>query len=117
MKKLILCFVIMTLPLVAWDTYLGMVAGAVGDSLVLVDIEQKVHVPGLSTGQVYIDKNGNPLDASTVAFPFTAMLIENESETRSESETRTLGRYAVTQPVYVQILQFYKIVNGRQVPR
>jgi hypothetical protein len=112
MKKLILCFVIMTLPLVAWESYLGMVAGAAGDSLMLVDIEKKVHVPGLSTGQVYIDKKGNPLDASTITFPFTAMLIQYD-----ESESRTLSRYAVTQPVYVQILQFYKIVNGRQVPR
>jgi hypothetical protein len=112
MKKLILCFVIMTLPLVAWETYLGMVAGAAGDSLVLVDVEEKVHVPGLSTGRVYIDKNGNALDPSSVTFPFTAMLIKHD-----ESETRTLGRYAVTQPVYVQILQSYKIVSGRQVPK
>jgi len=112
MKKLILCLIVMTLPLVAWETYLGMVAGAAGDSLVLVDIEEKIHVPGLSTGRVYIDKNGNPIDPSTVTFPFTAMLIKYD-----ESESRTLTRYALTQPVYVQILQFYKIVNDRQVPR
>jgi hypothetical protein len=112
MKKLILCFIVMTLPLVAWETYLGMVAGAYGDSLKLVDIEGKVYVPGLSTGRVYIDKNGSALDASSVTFPFTAMLIQYD-----ESESRTLSRYTVTQPMYVQILQFYKIVNGRQVPR
>jgi hypothetical protein len=112
MKKLILCFVVMTLPLVAWETYLGMVAEAQGDSLKLVDIEGKIYVPGLSAGQVYIDKNGNPVDASTITFPFTAMLIQYD-----ESESRTLNKYAVTQPVYVQILQFYKIVDGRQVPR
>jgi hypothetical protein len=112
MKRLILCFVVMTLPLLAWETYLGMVAGAQGDSLKLVDIEEMVYVPGLSRGSVYIDRNGNPLDPSTITFPFTAMLIQHDA-----SETRTVSRYAVTQPVYVQILQFYRIVNGRQVPQ
>lgn len=112
MKKLILCLALMTLPLLAWETWLGMVAGTEGDLLILVDGGDKIYVPGLSSGGVYIDKHNNPIDPSSVTFPFTAMLIKHD-----ESESRTVGRYAVTQPVFVQILQFYDIVRDRLVER
>lgn len=112
MKKIILLLLILYLPLIAEELWLGMVDGAQGDSLILVD-GPKVYVPGLSLGR-YVNEDNQAINASSIKFPFTASLVRPGQKMGSEDATDDRNILANT---YVKIHKFYDVVNGRLVER
>ncbi len=104
MKYLILFLIIITPALFAEEISLGMVYGAEGDSLILVD-GLKVYVPNLSQGK-YVSESNQELKMADVQFPFTASLIIPDQDLPPEK---------AIQLVYVKIHKFYSEVNGRLV--
>lgn len=108
MKRLFLLLIVICVPLIAEEIWLGMVDGAEGDSLILVD-GLKVYVPGLSLGR-YVNEDNQAIDVSSIKFPFTASLVRPDQEMTSEDETDMRGVLGHT---YVKIHKFYDVVNGR----
>lgn len=100
MKAMILLLLTFSLCLFAEETYLGMVHGIDGDSLVLVD-GLKIHVPNARGSLVY--KNVST-DAQNISFPFTASLI---SDRKSRAGART----------YVRVERLYEIRQGRLIEK
>ncbi|MBN2621566.1 hypothetical protein JXB22_10835 [candidate division WOR-3 bacterium] len=119
MKLLALFLVLITFPLLAQDDFdqnvqeisLGMVVGAQGDSLLLVD-GVKVYVPNLSFAR-YIDNDDNMV-STAISYPFTASLVITEAGGGIVSEDRSAGR-TVTNTI--KIHDFYDIVDGRLIKR
>ena len=109
MKKLLLCLIIVALPLMAEEIWLGMVSGAQGDSLILVD-GLKVYVPNLAYTQ-YLSDNDHLLDNVGITYPYTASLIFNEL-----SDLDPDSRSSASIPT-IKIHEFYDIVEGRLVER
>jgi hypothetical protein len=112
MKKLLLCLIIFTLPLAAGEIWLGMVVGAQGDSLLLVD-GMKVYVPNLSYAQ-YISESDQLLDDVEITFPCTITLITDDISTPDDPESRIASnaRFAT-----IKIHKFYELEEGRLVER
>ena len=104
MRKLILLLIIISLPLVAEEIWLGMVTGVQGDSLILCD-GLKIYVPNLSLSQ-YVSEDKQSLDGA-VTFPFTASLITN-------GELSKLKRTPTTS---LKIHKFYDVIEGRLIER
>lgn len=100
MKKLILGLLLITVPLLAWETWLGMVDTAEGDYLILTD-GAKVYVPNLSAGR-YIGEDNNPLDPKAVVFPFTASLVVGD-------ESKLIPEHKRAHSVFVKIHKFYRL--------
>ena len=100
MKKIIFLSLAFALCLFAEETYLGMVHGIEGDSLVLVD-GLRIYVPNARGSLVY----ANP-DMSTedISFPLTATLVRDRL---SRTGSRT----------YVRIEKLYEVVNGQLVEK
>jgi hypothetical protein len=119
MKLLALFLILITFPLLAQDDfntdvreiYLGLVVGAQGDSLLLVD-ELKVYVPNLSYAQ-YIDDNENTINTA-ISYPFKASLVIANASGDLSSESGIAGRTAVRT---IKIHKFYDVVDGRLVER
>ena len=121
MKLLTLFLVLITFPLLAQDDfdtdiqeiYLGLVVGAQGNSLLLVD-EGKVYVPNLGYAQ-YIDDNDSPL-STAISYPFTASLVTTSASASGDlsSEAGTAGRTVINT---IKIHDFYDVVDGRLVKR
>lgn len=105
MKKIILFVFLLVVALCAEEIYLGMVAGVDGDSLMLVD-GKKVYIRNLQFNR-YVNKNNQPIDATTVTFPFTASLTINEQ----------MPEHVRQHSVRVKIHEFYDIRDGRLVKR
>jgi hypothetical protein len=105
MKYLCICLIILALPLMADEVSLGMVTGINGNALVLVD-GVEVRMPGISIGR-FIDENNQAVDASSIAFPFTASLISNTE----------LPEHMRAQSTVIKIHKFYDVVEGRLVGR
>ena len=105
MKYLFICLIVLALPLMADEVWLGMVTGIKGNSLVLVD-GLEVPMPGTSMGR-YIDKDNQAVDAASITFPFIASLISNTE----------LPAHMRAQSTVVKIHQFYDVVEGRLVER
>lgn len=111
MKKLLLCLIIFALPLMAVEISLGMVSGAQGDSLILVD-NLKVYVPNLAYAQ-YLSDNDHLLDNIEITYPYTASLVFNElSDSDPNSRAASSGGIPI-----IKIHAFYDIVEGRAVER
>jgi hypothetical protein len=87
------------------EVSLGMVTGINGNALVLVD-GVEVRMPGISIGR-FIDENNQAVDASSIAFPFTASLISNTE----------LPEHMRAQSTVIKIHKFYDVVEGRLVGR
>lgn len=100
MNKIILLSLTLFLCLFAEETYLGMVHGIEGDSLVLVD-GLRIYVPNARGSLVYDNAFTDP---QTISFPFTASLIQDRM---SRAGIRT----------YVRIEQQYLLVEGRLVEK
>ena len=117
MKKLILSLLLIVLPLLAGETWLGMVAGAEGDALILVD-GAKVYVPHLSAGRYY-DENDQVLDPSSITFPFTASLVITKGSEKlvMNKHSKELSAVKSIENAFVKIHKFYAIVQGRLVER
>lgn len=111
MKKLLLCLIIFALPLMAAEISLGMVSGAQGDSLILVD-GLKVHVPNLAYAQ-YLADNDHLLDNIKITYPYTASLVFNKL---SDSDPDSRAASSASIPT-IKIHAFYDIVEGRAVER
>lgn len=119
MKLLALLLALITVPLLAQDDFdtdaneisLGLVVGAQGDSLLLVD-GLKVYVPNLGFAQ-YIDDNDISI-STAISYPFTASLVLTNAGGGLTSESRTTGR-TVTNTI--KIHDFYEVVDGRLVKR
>jgi|GEM_PF-1981814 len=119
MKILTLCVILVTLPLIAQDfsegevreISLGLVVGAQGDSLLLVD-DGKVYVPNLAFAS-YVDENGNMV-STAISYPFTASLVLNNATGGLGTEARSPSRTSVS---VIKIHQFYEIVDGRLAKR
>lgn len=105
MKKLMICLTIMALPLAAAEISLGMVSGAEGNSLILAD-GLKISVSNLALGR-YITADNQPLDPTSLTFPFTASLVLNDELPEHIRKHRAL----------VKIHKFYDIIDGRLVER
>jgi len=124
MKKLALLLIIITLPLLAQEVsqeiYLGLVTGAEGDSLILVD-GLKVYVANLSMAKyIYGDDDTDmslPGTLTAISYPFTATLINPGYYTKQAGNENS--RSAVTQyhPAIIKIHKFYDVVNGKLVER
>ena len=112
MKKLLLCLIIFTLPLVAEEISLGMVVGAQGDSLLLVD-GMKVYVPNLSYVQ-YISASDQLLDNVEITFPCTMSLITDDLTEADDPESRIPNN---TRFATIKIHEFYELEEGRLVER
>jgi hypothetical protein len=100
MKAMILFLLTFSLCLFAEETYLGMVHGIEGDSLVLVD-GLKIYVQNARGSLVY--KN-TPTDAQNISFPFTASLIRDRM---SRAGART----------YVRVERLYEIKKGKLIAK
>ena len=100
MKTMILFLLTFSLCLFAEETYLGMVHGIEGDSLVLVD-GLKIYVQNARGSLVY--KNV-PTDAQNISFPFRASLIRDRM---SRAGTRT----------YVRVERLYEIKKGKLIAK
>ncbi len=111
MKKLLLCLIIFALPLMAAEISLGMVSGAQGDSLILVD-DLKVYVPNLAYAR-YLSDNDHLLDNIEITYPYTASLVFNEL---SDSDPDSRAASSASIPT-IKIHAFYDIVEGRAVER
>lgn len=107
MKYLIILLIIITPALFAEEISLGMVSGAEGDSLILVD-GLKVYVPNLSQGK-YVSENNEDLSLTEIQFPFTASLVTPDQAGIPTEKSEQL--------TYVKIHKFYKIAEGRLVER
>ncbi|MGB3340405.1 MAG: hypothetical protein WBB37_02865 [bacterium] len=112
MKKLLLCLIIFTLPLVAGEIWLGMVVGAQGDSLLLVD-GPKVYVPNLSYAQ-YISESDELFDDVEITFPCTMTLITDDLSAPDDPESRIAPNTRFTT---IKIHKFYELEEGRLVER
>lgn len=119
MKILALFAILITMPLLAQDfsdgaakeISLGLVVGARGDSLLLVD-DGKVYIPNLTYAR-YVDDNDNGL-TTEISYPFTASLVLTDDGSGSLTEDRSASRTSVS---VIKIHQFYEIIDGRLVPR
>lgn len=111
MKKLLLCLIIFALPLMAAEISLGMVSGAQGDSLILVD-GLKVHVPNLAYAQ-YLSDNDHLLDNIKITYPYTASLVFNELSD-SDPASRVVSSSIIST---IKIYEFYEVKEGRLVER
>lgn len=119
MKLLTLFVALITVPLLAQDAFdtdmqemwLGLVVGAQGDSLLLVD-EVKVHVPNLNYA-TFIDDNDHIINTA-ISYPFTASLVSTSVSSGLSSEARTEARTVTTT---IKIHDFYDVVDGRLVKR
>jgi hypothetical protein len=119
MKLLTLFALLLTLPLLAQDfsdsdaqeISLGLVVGAQGDSLVLVD-DAKVYIPNLAFAR-YVDENGNPI-TNSISYPFTASLVLTGYGSDFSPDAGSAPRTSVS---VIKIHQFYDIVDGRLVTR
>ncbi|MGQ9533851.1 MAG: hypothetical protein ACUVTF_01270 [bacterium] len=112
MKRLFLLLIVICLPLIADEVWLGMVAGATGDSLILVD-GPKVYVPGLSLGR-YVNEDDQAIDPGSIKFPFTASLVVPDQNFASADET---AMRILLNRAYIKIHKFYDVVNGRLLER
>jgi len=121
MKLLTLFLVLITFPLLAQDDFdsytqeisLGLVIGAQGDSLLLVD-GGKVYVPNLSYAR-YIDAHDNMV-STTISYPFTASLIVTYAGGSDSPimEAHSAGRTVTN---VIKIHQYYEIIDGQLVKR
>ncbi len=109
MKKLLLCLIIVALPLMAEEIWLGMVSGAQGDSLILVD-GLKIYVPNLTFAQ-YLSEDDHLLDNIEITYPFTASLVVNDL---SDPESRAVSSASIPT---IKIYEFYEVKEGRLVER
>jgi hypothetical protein len=100
MKAIILLLLTFSLCLFAEETYLGVVHGIEGDSLILVD-GLKVHVQNAGGSLVY---NNMRTDAQNISFPFTATLV---SDRASRAGART----------YVRVERLYEVKKGQLVAK
>jgi hypothetical protein len=98
MKTIILLLLTFSLCLFAEETYLGMVHGIEGDSLILVD-GLRIHVQNARGSLVY--KNMST-DAQNISFPFTASLVRDRM---SRAGART----------YVRVERLYEVKKGQLV--
>ncbi|MBE0433282.1 hypothetical protein IBX73_07445 [candidate division WOR-3 bacterium] len=96
MKKIILLSLVLSLGLFAEETYLGMVDGIEGDSLILVD-GLKIYVPNARGSLTHRDPD---VDVQGISFPFTASLVRDR-----------LSRIGVR--TYIRIEQLYEVKDGR----
>lgn len=112
MKRLLLCLIIFTLPLVAGEIWLGMVVGAQGDSLLLVD-DGKAYVPNLAYAQ-YISESNELLDDIEITFPCTMTIMTTDLSTSDDPGSRITSdaRFAT-----IKIHKFYELEEGRLVER
>lgn len=119
MKLLTLFLIVITFPLFAQDDFdtkvqeisLGLVVGAQGDSLLLVD-GVKIYVPNLGYAQ-YIDDN-NKMISAAISYPFTASLVRTDASGGLSNDARTAGR-SITSTI--KIHQCYEIVDGQLAER
>lgn len=119
MKLLTLFALVLTLPLLAQDftdndaqeISLGLVVGAQGDSLVLVD-NAKVYIPNLAFAR-YVDDNNTPV-TSSISYPFKASLVLTGSSGDFSPDAGSAPRTAIG---VIKIHEFYDIVDGRLVKR
>lgn len=111
MKKLLLCLILLALPLLAEEIWLGMVSGAQGDSLILVD-DLKIYVPNLAYAQ-YLSEDDHVLENVKITFPYTASLIvKGRSDTDPASRIDTKTSFTA-----IKIYKFYDVKEGRLVER
>ncbi|UCD06285.1 MAG: hypothetical protein JSV98_03385 [candidate division WOR-3 bacterium] len=100
MKAIMLLLLTFSLCLFAEETYLGIVHGIEGDSLILVD-GLRVYVPNARGSLVY--KNVST-DAQNISFPFRASLVRDRT---SRAGART----------YVRIERLYEIREGKLIAK
>jgi hypothetical protein len=100
MNKIILLSLAFFLCLFAEETYLGIVHGIEGDSLVLVD-GLRIYVPNARKSLVYENAFTDP---QAISFPFTASLVQDRM---SPTGVRT----------YVRIERQYALIEGRLVEK
>ena len=113
MKKLLLYLIIFILPLAAEEISLGMVVGAEGDSLLLID-NMKVYVPNLAYAQ-YISESDQLLDNIEITFPCTMSLIADDLANPDNPESRLQNDNS--RFVKIKIHKFYDLQEGRLVER
>lgn len=111
MKKLLLCLIIIALPLMAEEIWLGLVSGAQGDSLILVD-GLKIYVPNLAFAQ-YLSEDDHLLDNIEITYPFTASLVVNDLSD-SDPASRAVSSASIST---IKIYEFYEVKQGRLVER
>lgn len=100
MKGIILLLLAFSLCLFADETFLGMVHGIEGDSLVLVD-GLRIYVQNASASLVHKNRS---IDPQNISFPFTASLV---TDRRSRTGTRA----------YVRIEQLYEVKKGQLIAK
>ncbi|UCF71274.1 MAG: hypothetical protein JSW49_03055 [candidate division WOR-3 bacterium] len=100
MKMIILLSLTLCLCLFAEETYLGMVHGIEGDSLVLVD-GLRIYVPNARASLVHRNLE---FDVQNISFPFTASLVRDRL---SRTGVRT----------YIRIEKLYEVVDGRLIEK
>jgi len=111
MKKLLLCLILLAIPLMAEEIWLGMVSGIQGDSLILVD-DLKVYVPNIAFVR-YLSEDDHVLENVEITFPYTASLIvTGRSDTDPTSRIDTETSFTA-----IKIYKFYDIKEGRLVER
>jgi hypothetical protein len=111
MKKLLLCLIILAMPLMAEEIWLGLVSGVQGDSLILVD-NLKIHVPNIAFAQ-YLSEDDHVLDNVEITFPYKASLIVPN---RSDSDPASRIDSETSFPI-IKIHKFYDVKDGRLVER
>ncbi len=115
MKKILLIGMILCLPLIAEEIWLGVVCGVSADTLLLVD-GLKIYVPGLSAGK-FTTENNTALDSRTITFPFKASLVIKDEIPFQKALTENGVRPEYAHYVYVKIHNFCDIKDGRLVDR
>jgi hypothetical protein len=104
MKKIILLLVLIALPLMAEEIWLGMVMGIEGDSLVLTD-NLKIYSP--AQFRQYTIGDEELLDLDEITFPFKASLIKDDKSAEFKLVPKTT----------IKIHNFYDVIDGRPVKR
>ncbi|MEO0135916.1 MAG: hypothetical protein ABIL74_02365 [candidate division WOR-3 bacterium] len=116
MKRVILSLILLCLPLLAKEIWLGVVDGIKGDTLCLVD-GLNIYVPGLSSG-IFYSENGIPLDVSAITFPLKASLvIEERARDISDILTETGVKPGFGHLVKVKVHNFCEFKDGRLVDK
>ena len=111
MKKLLLCLILLAIPFMAEEIWLGMVSGVQGDSLILVD-DLKVYVPNMAFVQ-YLSEDDHVLENVEITFPYTAsLIIKGRSDTDPASRIDTKTSFTT-----IKIYKFYDVKEGRLVER
>lgn len=115
MKKLILCITLLTVVSFAEEISLGLVVGAEGDSLILVD-GVKVYVPNLAYAR-YITKENSEANLTSVTYPYTASLITATAADEEDPFSLPTAEESPRNVSVIKIHAFYDIVDGRLVKR